>query len=61
MSRKDHARGRESDMLVTTVREQRLIGRAARSAGGYFALASKVAEKRRSQKSGKKDAAGAKR
>lgn len=44
----------EANMLVTTVEEQRLIGRAARSAGGYFALASKVAQKRSADKSANK-------
>ncbi|HEX7853378.1 MAG TPA: hypothetical protein VF503_06745 [Sphingobium sp.] len=48
-------------MLVTTVEEQQLIGRAARSAGGYFELASKVARKRRSEQDGKKTEGSSKR
>jgi len=48
-------------MLVTTVEEQRLIGRAARSAGGYFALASKVARKRSADKKVKNPTSDSKR
>lgn len=37
-------------MLVTTVKQQRTIGRAARAAGGYFKLAKAMSE--RAQKRG---------
>lgn len=32
-------------MLVTTVKQQRTIGRAARAAGGYFKLAKAMSER----------------
>lgn len=36
--------------ITTTVKQQQLIGRAARAAGGYFQLAEKIAKRREEQK-----------
>ena len=40
----------EIEMLVTTVKQQRAIGKAARSVGGYFELARRIANDRDTQK-----------